>query len=319
MLEKNNTWFNLSKRDQRRASLFIVCLLLAVGFWLISSFSNKYTFNVNTELILINIPEDKTLNVKNVEAVTLTVQGSGWQLLFSKIDLFKQPLHLDLAKVNDSNIKLMKYAESFNHQMPDGIKIIGIAPVSIDLDFSSRVVKKVPVELLADITFKKQYFYSSNLTLDPDSITISGPFDEISKVKSWSTPKLSLTNLSDSVFSIVKLVDRKTDNIQISPNVISLHIPVEKFTEGLIEIPLSLVNNKENFDVNLLPGKIRIKYLCPISKYALVDEDMFHAQVDLNQWKLQRKNRLDVKMLRSPDFIRVISVQPQLVDFLVTK
>ncbi|AFD07381.1 CdaR family protein [Solitalea canadensis] len=319
MSQNGNSWFEISKRDRRKIGLFMLCLLVAVAFWVVSSFANRYSFTVKTELILTNIPADKTLNVKNVEVITMDVEGTGWQLLFSKIDIFKSPLKLDMAQIKGDNVQLMEHVDLLNHQLPEGLKIVGISPASINIDFSSRIVKKVPLEIFADITFKKQYFYASDLILDPDSVTISGPIDEVSKIKFISTPKITLHNLSDSISTVINLAPKGTQNVNITPTAVGLKIPVEKFTEGSIDIPLTLINNQERFDVNLLPGKIKVKYLCPVSKYPLIDRDMFYAQVDLFQWKIQSKSRLDVKLLRSPDFIRVIKIEPQWVDFLVSK
>ncbi|MCO4291480.1 hypothetical protein NF867_01210 [Solitalea sp. MAHUQ-68] len=319
MTDKERSIFDLNRRERHKLGLFFVCLLFAIVFWLISSLSNKYVFDVNTSLILTNIPTDKTLSVKNVEDITLKVEGTGWQLIFSKVNLLNKPLKLDISQIKGNHISLIKYIDGLNQQMNNGLRIKLIKPESINLDFSSRIVKQIPLKLFADITFKKQFFYSSNLVLEPDSVTVSGPIDEVAKIEAWVTPKIVLHNLSDSVYRLIKLSGRSTDNIKITPNVVSLRIPVEKYTEGLITVKLNLANNDRNYDVNLLPGKIKLKYLCPVNKYPLVDEDMFYAQVDLNQWKNQGKNRLDVKLLRSPDFIRVINISPLVVDFLVAK
>ncbi|POY36112.1 hypothetical protein C3K47_13010 [Solitalea longa] len=319
MTNKERSLFDLNKRERRKLGLFFICLFFAICFWLISSLSNKYFFKVNTQLLLTNIPADRTLNVKTVEEVVLNVEGTGWQLLFSRINLLNRPLKIDISKIADSNILLYKHLEALNRQLPKGIKIKSIKPEIINLDFSSRIVKKIPLELLADITFKKQYFYSSDLILNPDSVTISGPIDEVAKVKGWVTRKIVLHDLADSVKMYIRLDGNQTNNITIKPSLVMLSIPVEKYTEGSIMVKLHLANNDRNYDVNLLPGKINIRYLCPVNKYPLVDEDMFYAQVDLNQWKTMGRNRLDVKLLRSPDFIRVININPHIIDFLVAK
>jgi hypothetical protein len=42
---------------------------------------------------------------------------------------------------------------------------------------------------------------------------------------------------------------------------------IDEFTEKVIEIPVSIINNKEFRNVKLLPDKVKVTILSPLSKY----------------------------------------------------
>ncbi|SMO67607.1 YbbR-like protein [Solitalea koreensis] len=300
--------------------MFISCLLIAVFTWLIVALSQKYSYQINAKLEFVNIPQDRILNIDPVVEAKLKLEGTGWALLFSKLNLEKKLLKVDLKNLGNSNtLSLKKNIDAFNLQLMGRQKIISVNPEQISFDFSSRMVKKVPVRLQGILSYQKQYHLSSPILLFPDSVVVNGPIDQVEKINEWKTVSLNLSEMDDSVMSKVKLMPSVNPSVRPIPDIISVSIPVERFTEGNIELLLTMINNQEKFEVNLLPPKIKVKYFCPVSRFHEVQPDMFEVIVDLNEWKKQGREKLMVKMLRSPDFIRIVSIYPTSIDFIVNK
>src|SRR5690606_12569105 len=86
-----------------------------------------------------------------------------------------------------------------NSQLLTAQKIISVQPDTLYFDFSTRTVKKVPVELVSELTFHKQYGISSSIRIIPSEVTVSGPLQELNKITSWRTDTLFLNDLQKTV------------------------------------------------------------------------------------------------------------------------
>jgi hypothetical protein len=59
--------------------------------------------------------------------------------------------------------------------------------------------------------------------------------------------------------------------------------------------------------------------LIPLSKYQETDRSDFELFVDLNNWKENGYTQLPVRIMRIPEFSRLIKIEPQTLDFIIQK
>jgi len=96
-------------------------------------------------------------------------------------------------------------------------------------------------------------------------------------------------------------------------------IPVDEFTEKMLQIPVKLTNNAEFYNVKIFPQKVTVTFITSLKRYAETDENFFEAESDLNLWKLKDYSTLPVVLTRIPPFCRIISVDPPNIDFIIHK
>src|SRR5690606_22194527 len=100
------------------------------------------------------------------DTVNLQVEGTGWQLLFARLRIKPQSISISLDKLNNRNfIVFSDQLYNVNSQLLTAQKIISVQPDTLYFDFSTRTVKKVPVELVSELTFYKQYGISSSIRI----------------------------------------------------------------------------------------------------------------------------------------------------------
>jgi len=313
-------FIKLTKVERKRFLVLVTCLLCATGAWLFMALNHKYVYTAKTVLIYKDFPQKKAFKALQTDTVDLQVEGTGWQLLFARLRVNPQSITVSLEKLNNRNFILFsEQLPQVNKQLETSQKIISVKPDTLYFDFSKRTNKRVPVKLLYDLSFEKQFGMASRIQLRPSYVNISGPQEELAKIKEWYTDTLKLSDLKQSVSTRVAMKSNNIVNVSIYPTSVGVKIPVDEFTEKTIEVPLSLINNKDFYDVKLYPRKVKITFMVALSRYEEVDEDFIEANVDINEWKLLKHEQLTVKIGRFPEYCKLVKISPEKINFIVEK
>lgn len=310
----------LSKNERRRASVFITCLVLAMAAWVLTNLSASYKYTAKMVINFTNPPLHKSFKSLQSDTIDAEVQGTGWNLLFSKINLDNNSIAVSLKNLDTRNfVVLATQKDVINSKRPVGRQIISFNPDTLYFDFSSRAVKRVPIQLQYNIGFKKQFGIADQIVLRPNYVTLSGPADVLAKITSWKTDSLTLDNVEMPVEQTVRLQGVKESNMTIYPKAVQVKVPVDEFTEKTVQIPVKLINNKNYYNVKLYPQKVKVTFMVSLGKYAAINDDFFEAVADLNQWHESGYEQLRVKLTSSPDYCKIVKIEPQNIDFIVKK
>lgn len=310
----------LSKIERRRLTMFFICLALALGAWLFFAFSNRYVYQAKTVVHYTGLPQNKAFHPLQADTVTLQIEGTGWQLLFSKLRISPPSVSVNLSRLSKQNfISFSDQLSEINRQLESNQKVVYVQPDTLYFDFSTRSVKKVPIELVQNILFKTQYGISGKIRLLPEYVTISGPFEDIQNIKTWQTEKLELKDVRGTVTRQVSLTKPEKANIDVFPSSVEVTVPVEEFTETTLEVPLKLMNAHNLGTVKLLPEKVKVRLMAALSNFPQIDKNDFSLSVDMDNWRTKGYQQLPVHLMRTPQYIKVISVEPQVVDYIITR
>jgi YbbR domain-containing protein len=309
-----------SKVERRRISLFFVCLLFAVGAWMFFALSNRYVYQVQTLVHYVNFPESKAFHSLQSDTIDLQVEGTGWQLLFSKLRINPQSVDVDLGKLKKQTyINLSDQLTYINRQFESTQKVVNIRPDTLYFDFSSRAVKKIPIKLNYNIRFQSHYGISDTVQLSPSYVTVTGPRKELDKINYWYTDTLKLKNVNGNITSKISLSRPFKANINIYPRVVDLRLMVDEYTEKVVEVPVKIINNTDFNNVKLLPEKVKITFLIALSNYSKIERGNFEVSVDLSNWKLKGYKQLPLVISKFPDFCELVKIEPQNLDFIIQK
>lgn len=313
-------FIKLTKVERKRFLMLVICLLIAIAAWLFMALNNKYVYTAKTVLKYENIPQKRAFHPLQSDTVDLQVEGTGWQLLFARLRIKPQSISISLEKLNNRNFILFsEQLYNVNRQLETSQKIISVKPDTLYFDFSEKTVKRVPVKLVSKISFMKQYGISDPIEITPDYVTISGPEQELEKIKEWKTDTLKLNDVRSATKTVVGMTQSKMKNVSIFPATVEVRIPVDEFTEKVLEVPLKVISNRDYYSMKLYPRKVRVTFLVALSKYDLVNEEFIEAVVDINEWKELKHDKLSVKIVRFPDFCKLLHIAPGKVDFIIEK
>jgi len=309
----------LSASERRRLSAFFTCLVLAALAWLFTNLSNPYIFTVKRVIIYKNTPQKRAFHSLQSDTVAVTVNGTGWQMLFSKLNDDSKALNVDLRPLESNNyVALSSQIKqvSINSDVHD---VVSFNPDTLYFDFLNRTVKRVPIKLVSDIKYQKQFAQSNSSVIKPAYVTLDGPSNRIDKITEWQTDSLSADKVNETIRTKINLQSPNEGNITVYPKAVDVIVPVDEYTEKTLEIPVKLLNNTDYYNVKVFPQKVKVTFLTSLRRYMEIDENFFEADADLNLWKNQGYSTLPVKLIRVPPFCRIISVDPPNIDFIVKK
>ena len=310
----------LSSVERRKLSIFFTCLLLAVAAWLFFALSKNYEYTVKSNINFINPPVNKAFNPLQSDTVMLTIKGTGWQLLFTKLRLYPSAVKVNLSKLNTRNyVTFTEQIQTINKLYSKEQEIISVQPDTLYFDFTTRKVKRVPVNLISNLSFVKQYGQSETIELKPDYVTITGPQKELDKIKFWKTDTLKLDKINYNISNSVRLKTPEETNISIFPKQTEVKIRVEEFTEKRLYIPVKVINNNSYYNIKIIPDKVMVVLMVPLSSFEKINESDFTAIIDFNLWKNNKLTQLPIKIIKEVPYVRLRMVIPNQVDIVIRK
>jgi len=309
----------LSASERRRLSVFFTCLVLAAVAWFITTLSNPQNYTIKRILSYKNAPQKRAFHSLQSDTVEFTITGDGWQMLFSRINDSNKPINVDLQSLDKENYVVLSSQLKQMNDKEANHEIVAINPDTLYFDFSNRMVKTVPVRLVTNLNYQKQFNQSNNAIIRPAFVTITGPSNRIDKITEWDTDSLTGNNVNETIRTKINLLPVAEGNMSMYPKTVDVVFPVDEFTEKTLQIPVKLVNNNDYYNVKMFPQKVSVTFITSLKRYAETDENFFEAEADLNLWKLQGYSTLPVKLTRVPPFCKIVNIDPPNIDFIIKK
>jgi len=199
----------------KNLALKIVAFVLALMFWFNVVTNKSYEHEFEVSFIMENIPSELILTTPPPETINVRLAGTGKQILAY---LFKKPqLKYTSSHFERGIYKVDLKPEDlhFDTEMHTDIMAVN-NPEQLTLKFEALDQKKVKVVPEVEFTPAVGYTLVGDLTLTPDSVTVSGPRRIIRYLKSVSTEKLTLDDLKKSVLTELKLA--LDDTLYLTPD-----------------------------------------------------------------------------------------------------
>jgi hypothetical protein len=268
-----------------------------------------------------NFPPSQIVANELPQKLSLSILTSGYHLIALKSGEEKDTLRVDVLSLTGietgtKSVSTEMLIQSFIEQLGNDVEISSVTPDSIMFDMSPSLNMKLPVKANLDMTFEKQYDTVSLVKIIPDSVMVSIPQSQIGNISWIETEKITARDVRASIKRNVKLIAPYGSTLSLSE--VELNLEVEKFTEGNLEVPVSLINIPASLKVKIFPDRVVIKYLVALSKYDDVKPDMFSVIADASD-AASVTEKLEVKVISSPDFVRSVSWQPEKVEFILKR
>jgi hypothetical protein len=302
--------------------VFAVCLLIATGLWFLNSLSKDYSATVNYPVRFVNPPDELFLTSNPPSRLKLKVEAHGFSLLRHKLSLSVSPVVLDLTSIweeqgiaqNILTIQTQNLIGRISDQVSSEITINDISPKVLTFIFDSLTVKNLPVNVNIKPQFKPQFYQNGEITTQPDSIQITGPASVLDTIQSLNTETLEIKNIDSDIERTVKIIHPK--NTSIVEEKIFVKIPVERFTEKEITVPVLVKNKPQDLNIKLFPAEVKISFLVGLSEYENITAADFKAFVDYNEADYDTET-LEINIESRPSFIQMLRISPQAVEFLI--
>ncbi len=310
----------ISKSQRRKINIFIRCVLISFIAWLLIALSNKYIFTVKAGIEFVNMPEKRAFHSLQSDTVNVKIKMSGWNVLLSRLYPDTANIKVDLSSLKTRNFIVFSNQIGFiNKQFPSDKQVVNVSPDTLYFDFSKQTQRKVPIKVPTGISFKKQYDIIGETKTNPTYITVTGPLEDVANIEYLETDSIIGNNVNTDIRTVVSINKKQRTNITIYPTFTEVVIPVGEVTEKIIEVPIKIENGYKYSSVRLIPSKIVLTAMISLKDYSKYSARDFEAVVDLSDWEGIGVKSLPVIITKVPDFVKIIKIEPQNVDFFVRK
>ena len=177
MNQKNN-------KSNKLYYTFILFSFLSVIFWFMTKLSKEYDSSIKYPVSYINLPSNKLLQEKPSEYIDVRIKATGFKLISSKVSPRK--LTIDASNIYGKSLTnyyllLSQQKLSVQKQLNTGVKVAYFIKDSVHFKLGVLNQKKVIVKLISDLLFEEGFELNNSISIQPDSILLTGPKSKIGR------------------------------------------------------------------------------------------------------------------------------------------
>ncbi|WP_037348688.1 CdaR family protein [Sediminibacter sp. Hel_I_10] len=307
----------------KKINVFGLFLLLSFSILVFTKLSQVYTETVTLQLDYTNVPESRVITFDTVPEVKLTISDYGFKLFY--YSLISHSIGVDLEQnatiENDTYIWLADdNREQIKDQLGGSTEIISIAPNLVEFPFDTLSVKKIPVKIKSEISFASGYDAIDSIRVIPDSIEIIGPQAKISELEEIYTKTVVLNEVKNPVDQSINLeLPENASQLKFSSESVKVSIPVAKFTEGTLDVPVLLNNLPANKQINYFPKTIKVSYYVSLTDYKSIKPNDFKIECDYNEVEQQNQSFFTPKLTINNPQVKTAKMKQDKVEFVITQ
>ena len=277
--------------------VFFFFALLAFGFWLLQSLQQEYEIELVFPVKYKNVPVDIAFNVPEVETITAKVKDKGSVLLNYTFGRSFAPIEVNMKNTKEKNgsvqVSKRQIENDIQKQLIATTALQSFDPQQIDMDFSQRVHKEIPVVFNGDIHLEAGFQLSGDIRITPQ------------KINAYATAAIldTLTSVK-TVFTEVKKANK---NITRTVQLIKV--------DG--EIPVSCSHIPPHYTVRMFPAVVKVTCSVPLSRFKGLSEDMFSIHIPFEDLEQNVSGTLPVKLTKKPDWVHTATLLPDKVEFIL--
>ncbi|WP_136481409.1 YbbR-like domain-containing protein [Cognatitamlana onchidii] len=310
----------LASFKNKRINVFLLFLLSSFVILIFTKLSKEYTNTVSFRIEKVNIPQEYVILNDSVNLkITLKTHGFKWLNYY----LTKPKVVIDFTKDVYKEDSVFVYSKSLsylkNTQFDKNVDLLSLEPERLTFRFGVNMVKKVPVVVRSNIEFSPGYDMASALWVDPDSIVVVGPDLLVSKLNTLETETISLTDVRININENVQLkLPKNSKDLKFSVDEVLVQSEVEKFTEGTLKIPVTMMNVPNGLNVKYFPKEVTVSYYVSLSNFESVTKKDFMVVCDFNKIS-DNQTFLKPELVRYPKTVRNTKIDYQHIEFIITK
>ncbi|MDR0429847.1 MAG: YbbR-like domain-containing protein [Tannerellaceae bacterium] len=299
--------------------IFLLFIFLSFGFWVLQSLQEEYEIQVSVPVRYRNIPKDMAFVRTPPSEIKVRVRDKGSVLLNYSLGKKISAINLSMKDfpVEKGEIFLERsdIESAIMGKLIATTSLISFNPEQIQEPYRKLIKKRLPVVFDGDIRTEPGFLVSGDVIIDPPFVDV---FATDVALDSLTVIKTVFTEIKKGNKAIERDVYlRKINGVVIEPDVVSIYVAIEEYTEKSVEIALRGMNVPPGYTIRMFPSTVRITSTVPLSRFKDLDEGDFIAEVFLSNLGQNVSGMLPVMLSKKPDWIEKVSIQPDSIEFIL--
>ncbi|HBZ66447.1 MAG TPA: hypothetical protein DEO70_06380 [Bacteroidales bacterium] len=313
------------KKYRNQLSVFFVCLSVASLVWLVIKLSKEYSLTINWPVSYQNVPAGKVLALKSDTTLLFQIKGKGFDLLHTyfngpsqrvTVDLSKLRFLRDKGKIRNAYLPTYDIKAILASQLKLDEGLISIKPDTLFFQLTAMRSKRIPVLVPVDYTTVPSFGLYGRIEIKPDTIRVEGPAAIIDTIRFATARSIKLDAL-DATTIIKTSLSAGYNKLPLTFNqrTFDVTIPIEKYTEATVTVPLVPAN--DSCRMRFFPEKISLICQVAMRDYKRLEPSLFRLSVDCKAALNSNSRFISPLLIISPDYIKVIRMEPAQVEYII--
>ena len=272
--------------NQRKVQIFLLFLLVAFLLRVVSKLSETYTKQSHFWVSYTNQPDSIYIKPSTRDQIPVRLRASG--VSFLSYTWRPKVVQIDLANISYRNKSFFVPRSEFEGQIEDqlsgSMQLLNIGVDTLFIDYIGVKKKKVPVTLSATYQPAQNHLIDGSVRVEPSEVTLRGPASEIDTIREIYTVFRTHPELTeDFEFKEPLSLDENLEYTILEPGSVTVSATVYRFSEKLIEIPVTVLNLPPGTEIKTFPERVNVLCRAKLERLKSLSEADFTATADYEQ------------------------------------
>ena len=305
--------------DWKETLIFLFFIFLALGFWLLQNLQQEYEIELFIPVKYRNMPQEMLWTEDYPQEIIAKVRDKGNVLVnYTWLRSF-QPVEVNLADIRkEGNVLVSRRTieASIAKQLLVSTSLLNIEPQTLAIEYAELQHKDVPVEIDLAVSLEPGYQISESMTVVPESVRLYGNNHVLDSIKSIKTMPSEFKKANQTKEFQLRL--QKIAGIQIEPEVVTVTVPVEEFTEKKIMLTVLCNNLPENYVLRMFPSTVEVVCNIPISRFRELTGSDLEIQIPFREFEAkQNEGNIPLYLTKQPLWVTRPVIIPDAVEFII--
>jgi YbbR domain-containing protein len=305
----------------REFRIFLIFLVISGFFWFLQSLQEVREVEMRIPVIYGEMPPRISITNELPSSVLVTIRDKGTLLYYYyrhrksltiRLNVLDYYHKEDVGRIPSSAIESM-----LREKLLSSTQLIRVSPEYIPIFFAPKKAKNIPVRFVSNLNFAAQHLLVDTPFIHPATIEVYAPASILKDIKYVETKVLTIEELKDTALVTVALKPIK--GARFSVNTVEVRLCVEEFTEKTFSLPVEGINFPSGNSLLSFPSTVNVRFFVGLSVYKKIKASDFKVIVDYKDLFASKNNVCKVHLVKRPEVVQNIRIQPELVECLSEK
>lgn len=307
---------------KRKAKVFFVFLACSAAIWFIKALSQTYVSTSAFDLEYVNFPEGYLFKGASKEEMEVKLRAGGFQFL--GFNFKNKGVRIDVSEAEKNKNKFYipesRYRAQIEKQLSGSMDLLEIEKDTLFLDMLAVFTKKVPVRPRVQMNLGQNYLLDGKIEVIPDSISVTGPKNEVDSILQLRTDNIRLPELTADFSEEVRIsTSPQLENTSYSENKVVLKGKIVLFSERIFQVPITVINLPDALEIKTFPEKVSVVCKAKINRLKLLKDTDFQVIADYALQKNAQSEELTLQLGKKPEGLHSVRLKEKNVEYIVKK
>ena len=304
----------------RKVLVFLLCLLLSAGFWVVTALRDTFEVELRLPIELTDVPEAVHITTPLPENVIVSVRDKGTTLVsyFGRRSL--RPLSFRFEDYDNGavsgrgQIPLSTVRTAVLHQLDATTTIQSLRPDTLEFYYNRGLHYRLPVCPLGTIATSSNN-YLQEVTVEPDSVDVYAPSHILDTMRCAYTQALTLTELTKTTTQPTRLMPLR--GVKYEPAEVEVTAHVDYYAEKSVKVPIIGTNFPPNRRLRTFPSQATVTFRVGSARLREVTSENFVLAFTYEELLHNEPDKLTLHLKSQPEGVANVRIAPQEVDYLI--